>query len=517
MVINEGRTKIGKIIVIDFGGQYTHLIARRVRELNVYSEILPYTASLDKVIAKGVKGIILSGGPCSVYEEDAPLIDVKVLTSGLPVLGICYGHQLIAHLMGGEVTKAPKGEYGRTLMKIHVTDDLFHGLNKVEVVWMSHRDFVSKAPASFEVLASTKYSPVAAMKHRVLPIYGVQFHPEVSHTQHGMVILKNFLFKVCKCEPNWYPEKLIPKIIENIREKVGRSKVICALSGGVDSLTTALLIKRAIGDNLVAVFVDHGLLRKGEKNYVINLLKKLEIKYLAIDACHEFLTELKGVKDPEIKRKIIGAKFIEIFERVAKEVGAEWLAQGTIYPDRVESGRVGVRKSRIKSHHNVGGLPKRVQLKLLEPLSDFYKDEVRKIARELGVPDEVVKRHPFPGPGLAVRIIGEITEDKLRVVREASHIVEEELKAVGLYDRVWQAFAVVGEDKWVGVMGDERKEGYIVTIRIVESADGMTADWVRIPYNVLERISNRITSEVEGVTMVTYAITSKPPSTIEPC
>ena len=505
------------MVVIDFGGQYTHLIARRVRELHVYSEILPYTVSADEVLNEGVKGMILSGGPRSVYEGGAPSIDVGVLTSGLPVLGICYGHQLIAHLMGGEVVRASRGEYGKTLMRVCVADDLFYGLSEVQVVWMSHRDVVSSPPRDFEALASTELSPVAAMRHRSLPVYGVQFHPEVSHTPHGMAILRNFLFRICKCRASWYPEKLIPEIVEDIRRRVGGGKVICALSGGVDSLTTALLVKKAVGDSLVAVFVDHGLLRKGERERVTHLLRDLGIRHVVVDARSEFLSELRGVKDPEVKRRIIGAKFIEIFESIARNFGAEWLAQGTIYPDRVESGRVGVGKSRIKSHHNVGGLPERVGLRLLEPLGDFYKDEVRKIARELGVPSEVVERHPFPGPGLAIRIIGEVTEEKLRVVREASHIVEEELRVAGLYDKVWQAFAVVGDDKWVGVMGDERREGYIVIVRIVESTDGMTADWVRVPHEVLERISNRITSEVEGVTMVAYAITSKPPSTIEPC
>jgi len=517
MVTDESVHVFDKIAIIDFGGQYTHLIARRVRELNVYSEILPYTVDLDKILSEGVKGIIFSGGPHSVYERDAPLIDARILTFGIPVLGICYGHQLIAYLMGGKVVKGERGEYGKTLMRIHDCDEIFYGLEKSQIVWMSHRDLVIEAPRGFEILASTESSPVAAMRHRSLPIYGVQFHPEVSHTRHGMKILRNFLFRVCKCKPNWHPESLIPKIVEDIKRKVGNERVICALSGGVDSLTTALLVKKAIGDNLIAVFVDHGLLRKGEKEQVIDLLKRLKVKHIVVDARHEFLNALRGIRDPEAKRKVIGAKFIEIFERIAREVGAEWLAQGTIYPDRVESGVTGVGKSRIKSHHNVGGLPGRIQLKLLEPLSSFYKDEVRKIAKELGVPTEVIKRHPFPGPGLAVRVIGEVTEEKLRVVREASYIVEEELKAAGLYDKVWQAFAVVGDDKWVGVISDEREEGRIIIVRVVESTDGMTADWVRIPHEVLERISNRIVSEVEGVTMVAYAITSKPPSTIEPC
>lgn len=504
------------IIVLDFGGQYTHLIARRVRELRVYSEILPYYVTTEEIIKYNPKGIILSGGPSSVYVKDAPKPDPRIFNLGIPILGICYGHQLIAQMMGGTVSKGVKGEYGKSVLKIVNKDEIFEGLNDEEVVWMSHKDQVTRLPDDFIVLAHTEVTPIAAFKHKKLPIYGVQFHPEVIHTKNGKKIFKNFLFKVCKCKGLWNPLKEVDRIINEIKEKVGDDKVLCAVSGGVDSLTTLYILKRAIGNNVIAVFVNHGLLRKNEEKEVLNLLRDLGVKYVYIDATERFLSKLKGVKNPELKRKIIGEEFIRIFEEVAKKLGVKWLAQGTIYPDRIESGRVGHRSSVIKSHHNVGGLPRDIKLKLIEPLKDFYKDEVREIAKMLGVPEKVIKRHPFPGPGLAVRIIGEVTKDKLRIVREASAIVEEELKKAGLYDKVWQAFAVVGNDTWVGVVGDERKVGYIVIIRVVESVDAMTADWCRLPYDLLERISRRIYNEVSGVTMVTYAITPKPPSTIEP-
>ncbi len=506
------------VLVIDFGGQYTHLIARRIRELRVYSEIVPYYRALEVVRKIRPKGVILSGGARSVLEENSPKIPHKLLRMRLPILGIRYGHQLIAYLYGGLVSSG-EGEYGRTKLTLLEPDPLFEDWSSSEIVWMSHRDRVEQLPRSFIPLARTEKSPIAAFKHRVLPIYGVQFHPEVVHTPKGKILLRNFLFKICGCTPWWNPEDLIDRMIKEIRRKVKpNEKVICAVSGGVDSTTTAVLVHRAIGDRLVAVFVDHGLLRKGEAEATVRTLRKLGINVIYIDARERFLSKLKGVKNPEEKRRIIGEEFIKVFEEVASKIkGIRWLAQGTIYPDRIESGRVGAGSSRIKSHHNVGALPKKMKLKLLEPLRDLYKDEVRALARRLGIPEEIVNRHPFPGPGLAVRIIGEVTPEKLRIAREASAIVEEELKKAGLYDKVWQAFAVVGDDKWVGVMGDERAVGHIVIVRIVESIDGMTADWARVPHEVLERISSRITSEVKGVTMVTYAITSKPPSTIEPC
>ncbi len=504
------------VLVLDFGGQYTHLIARRIRELGVYSEVVPYFISVNEILKFNPKGIVLSGGPKSVYDKNAPIPDRRIFELGIPILGICYGHQVIAHLLGGKVERGEKGEYGKTILKIVNHNEIFQGLNSEEVVWMSHRDQVVKLPEDFEVLASTEITPIAAFKHRKLPIYGVQFHPEVIHTRNGMKILFNFLFRICKCRGLWNPIEQIDKIVKEIRERVGNEKVLCAVSGGIDSVTTLFLLKKALGENVIAIFVNHGLLRKGDVDFVISFLKRYGVRYIYVDASERFLNKLKGVRDPELKRKIIGEEFIRIFEEVALKYGIKWLAQGTIYPDRIESGKVGTSSSVIKSHHNVGGLPREIKLKIIEPLADFYKDEVRKIAKKLGVPDEIIKRHPFPGPGFAVRIIGEVTEEKLRIVREATAIIEEELMKAGLYDKVWQAFAVVGDDKWVGIHGDERKVGYIVTIRIVESVDAMTADWVKLPYEVLEKISRRIYNEIEGVTMVTYAITPKPPATIEP-
>jgi GMP synthase (glutamine-hydrolysing) len=457
----------------------------------------------------------------SAYEPGSPTVNLDAIISrGLPVLGICYGHQLIARVLGGRVSRGRFGEYGRTPIEILDYDDLLEGLPRRLNVWMSHGDSVVEPPPGFRVTSMSEGGVITSMSDRARKIYSLQFHPEVVHTEHGMRILENFLRRICGIEPWWRPGDMISELVNEIRRIVPEDeRVICAVSGGVDSMTTAALVSRAVGDRLYCIFVDHGLLRKGERESVENSLRGLGVKNLImVDARRRFLERLRGVADPEEKRRIIGEEFIRVFEEEASKIpGVRWLAQGTIYPDRIESGRASRAAALIKSHHNVGGLPERMNLKLIEPLRDFYKDEVREVARRLGLPDEIVKRHPFPGPGLAVRILGEVTEEKLEICREANAILEEELRRSGLYDKVWQAFAVVCNDKWVGVMGDRRVEGYIVIIRIVESVDGMTADWHRIDHELLERISNRITREVPGVTMVAYAATPKPPSTIEPC
>lgn len=509
-----------KVVVVDFGGQYTHLIARRIRELGVYSEIVEpenLQTSLNKLDAGGV---ILSGGPRSVLEPNAPAVDFNLLSElDIPVLGICYGHHLLAKGFGGEIVKGSLREYGRTRVKIVNKDNLFQEVPDELWVWMSHWDTVIKPPNGWIVTSISEKGIITSMTDNKR-FYSTQFHPEVSHTEYGYKILENFLRRVCSIDPWWSPGDQVLSIIEDIKNKVGEDeKVICAVSGGVDSVTTAVLVSKAVGERLYCIFIDTGLLRKNERENVENTLKNLGIKNLiVIDASSRFLEKLRGVKEAEQKRKIIGEEFIKLFEEYASKIeNVRWLAQGTIYPDRIESGKTGKHAALIKSHHNVGGLPEKVSLKIIEPLRDFYKDEVRMIARKLGIPREIWARHPFPGPGLAVRIIGEVNEEKLQICREASNIIEEELIKSGVYDNVWQAFAVVGDDKWVGVMGDERLEGYIVTIRIVESIDGMTADWHRLEHDLIDRISRRITNEIPKVTMVTYAVSSKPPSTIEPC
>lgn len=504
---------MAKVVVVNFGGQYAHLIARRVREAGVYAEVVPPTDA-EVAKSKDVQAVILSGGPKSVNEPGAPDISDEIFRLDKPILGICYGHQLIAKKLGGKV-EVGKGEYGKTKVRILVSDDIFRGWESEEITWMSHADYVASPPPGFEVLAVSENGYIAAMKRG--KIYGVQFHPEVSHTPKGQLLFTNFLRLVANIAEVWRPEDQIGRLVEEIRNKVVDGDVIVGVSGGIDSTVTAVLLHRAVGKRAKAVFIDHGLFREGEPERVVEMLKTLGIDVHYVDARERFLSRLEGVSDCEAKRKIIGETFAEVFQETIRQFpNAKYLAQGTLYPDVIESGAV-KGADKIKSHHNVAGLPSWFNLQLVEPLREFYKDEVRKIAKALGLPDEVVYRHPFPGPGLAVRVVGPFTREKLAVVRKATHIVEEELRKANLLNKVWQAFAVVGEDRWVGVKGDKREVGYIVTVRVVESEDAMTADWSRLPYEVLEKISQRITSEIPNVTMVTYAVTTKPPSTIEPC
>jgi len=508
-----------KVVVVNFGGQYAHLISRRLRNLNVYTEVVPYIRLKDylsRTDSNSIKAIVLSGGPVSVNELDVNLDDYKDLIGKFPILGICFGHQLLAKVLGGEVRKG-KGEFGRCEIRIIKKDVIFNGWSEKEFVWMSHRDYVARLPGNVEVLAVSELGYIAAFKVKDKPIYGVQFHPEVRHTPKGMKLLDNFL-NMAKVEKSWSPGNYINEVVKEIRETVEpNAKVLVAVSGGIDSTVTAVLVKKAVGDRLVTALVDHGLFREGEIDEILRNLRSIGINPILIDAKEKFLSRLWGVEDCELRRKIIGEEFAKIFYEIIKsDPSIKYFAQGTTYPDVIESGfEVGADK--IKTHHNVAGIPKWFNIKIIEPLKYLYKDEVRRLGKELGVPDEIVKRHPFPGPGLAVRVIGKLTPEKLEIVRKASKILEDELKKEGLYEKVWQAFAVVGDDKWVGVKGDSRDVGYIVTLRIVVSDDAMTADWARIPYDVLDRVARKITSELSNVTMVTYAITSKPPSTIEPC
>ncbi|GFP26612.1 GMP synthase (glutamine-hydrolysing) [Candidatus Hakubella thermalkaliphila] len=503
------------IVVLDFGGQYSQLIARRVRECQVYSLLLSYDTPLAEIVKLRPKGIILSGGPASVQVEGAPKCDPHLFGLGIPVLGICYGLQLMAHLLGGKVTTSGISEYGKTELSLDGESSLLQGLNAREDCWMSHRDSVTSPPSGFRITARTLSTPVAAMEDEKRKLYGVQFHPEVRHTLRGMDILKNFLFEICKCLSSWDPASIIEITTEAIRRQVGAGRAICALSGGVDSACTALLVHRAIGDRLSCVFVDHGLLRYREAEQVVDAFQRhLRLNLIFVDGRRRFLARLQGVVDPEEKRRIIGEEFIRIFEEEARNIrDVRFLVQGTLYPDVIESGTRDA--ARIKSHHNVAGLPETMDLELVEPLRLLFKDEVRAVAQKLGLPEEIVGRHPFPGPGLAVRIIGEVTPERLEMLRRADRIVEEEIKSAGLYSQVWQAFAVLPGIRSVGVMGDERTYAYPIAIRVVESEDAMTADWSRLPYPVLEKMASRIMNEVEGVNRVVYDISSKPPSTIE--
>lgn len=505
------------ILILDFGSQYTQLIARRIRELNVYSEIHPFNYSLESIKELNPVGIILSGGPMSVYDEDSPQISNEIFSLNIPVLGICYGLQLICKNFEGTVEPAKNREYGKAYLEVISNNSLFKNVNDKSIVWMSHGDYITNLPNNFDVIAKTENSPICAIANEEKNIFGVQFHPEVVHSTEGKRILSNFVFEICTCSGSWTPHNFVEQSIIKIKERVGDKKVLCALSGGVDSSVAAILVDKAIGDQLICIHVDSGLMRKNESADIVKMFdENYHLKVIHVDASELFLERLKGISDPELKRKIIGNTFIDVFEQEAKKFDdPQFLVQGTLYPDVIESVSVKGASVTIKTHHNVGGLPEKMNLKLIEPFRELFKDEVRAIGKELGLPESFIERHPFPGPGLAVRLLGDITKDELEILREADDIFISEIKSAGIYNEIWQAFAVLLPVKTVGVMGDSRTYENVIALRAVTSTDGMTADWYRFNPEFLEQVSNKIIRNVRGVNRVVYDISSKPPSTIE--